>query len=124
MSLREFLGLGMGEPVPDHSSMTVIRRRLPGAVYDEAGLTVAEIPGETSRLKLPLENFQTFRQEGLLYERAVALGPGRYLVKLVVRDAGSGLLGNAAEWVDVLDRNVANWQKIEIAKHVPLPPRH
>lgn len=35
MSLREFLGLGMGEPVPDHSSMTVIRRRLPGAVYDE-----------------------------------------------------------------------------------------
>lgn len=35
MSLREFLGLRVGDPVPDHSSMTVIRRRLPGAVYAE-----------------------------------------------------------------------------------------
>lgn len=35
MSLREFLGLGVGGSVPDHSSMTVIRRRLPEAVYAE-----------------------------------------------------------------------------------------
>jgi len=35
MSLREFLGLGMSQSVPDHSSMTVIRRRLPEAVYTE-----------------------------------------------------------------------------------------
>ena len=76
-----------------------------GAVYDEAGDTVAVIPGETSSLKLPLENFQTVRREGLLYEKAVALRPGRYLVKLVVRDPSSGLLGNAAEWVEIPDRN-------------------
>ena len=76
-----------------------------GAVYDEAGDAVAEIPGETSRLKLPLENFQAYRQEGLLFEKAITLEPGRYLVKLVVRDGGSGLLGNAAEWVEVPDRN-------------------
>jgi VWFA-related protein len=76
-----------------------------GAVYDEAGDTAAVIPGETSSLKLPLENFQTVRREGLLYEKAVALRPGRYLVKLVVRDPSSGLLGNAAEWVEIPDRN-------------------
>jgi transposase len=35
MSLREFLGLGMSDSVPDHSSMTVIRRRLSDAVYTE-----------------------------------------------------------------------------------------
>ncbi len=76
-----------------------------GAVYDEAGDTVAVIPGETSSLKLPLENFQAVRREGLLYEKAVALRPGRYLVKLVARDPSSGLLGNAAEWVEIPDRN-------------------
>jgi hypothetical protein len=76
-----------------------------GALYDETGATVAEIAGETSRLKLPLENFQAVRQEGLLYEKAIGLRPGKYLVKLVVRDGGSGLLGNAAEWVEVPDRN-------------------
>jgi VWFA-related protein len=76
-----------------------------GAVFDETGSAVAQIPGETSRLKLPLENFQAFRQEGLFYEKAVTLPPGSYLVKLVVRDAGSGLLGNAAQWLEVPDRN-------------------
>ena len=63
-----------------------------GVVYDEAGDAAAQIPGETSSLKLPLENFQAVRREGLLYEKAVALRPGRYLVKLVVRDPGSGRL--------------------------------
>ena len=76
-----------------------------GVVFDEAGNAAAQLPGETSSLKLPLDNFQAVRREGLLYEKAVALRPGRYLVKLVVRDPSSGLLGNAAEWVDVPDRN-------------------
>jgi hypothetical protein len=75
-----------------------------GAVFDESGKVVADISGETSRLKLPLEGFQAFRQQGLLYERAISVAPGRYLVKLVARDAGSGLLGSAAEWVEVPDR--------------------
>jgi VWFA-related protein len=75
-----------------------------GAVFDESGAVVAEIPGETSRLKLPLENFQAYRQDGLDFEKAIALAPGRYLVKLVARDTASSLLGNAAEWVEVPDR--------------------
>ena len=74
-------------------------------MYDEAGDAVAQIPGETSSLKLPLESFQAMRREGLLYEKAVALRPGRYLVKLVARDPSSGLLGSGAEWVDIPDRN-------------------
>lgn len=76
-----------------------------GAVFDPAGLRVADLPGETSRLKLPLENFQALRREGLLYEKAVPLSPGTYLVKLAVRAGGGGLLGSAAEWVEVQDRS-------------------
>jgi len=34
LSLRTFLGLAVTEPVPDHSSLTVIRRRLPLAVHE------------------------------------------------------------------------------------------
>ena len=61
----------------------------------EPGVAVAQIPGETSSLKLPLESFQAMKRDGLLYEKAVALRPGRYLVKLVARDPSSGLLGVA-----------------------------
>ncbi len=35
LSLREFLLLGLEGKVPDHSSLTVIRQRLPIEVYDE-----------------------------------------------------------------------------------------
>ena len=35
LALREFLGLAMSERVPDHSSLTVIRRRLPLELHEE-----------------------------------------------------------------------------------------
>jgi VWFA-related protein len=78
---------------------------LAGAVYDEAGAVTAVIPGETSLLKLPSADYETLKRGGLLYEKAVTLRPGRYLVKLVARNPGSGLLGNAGVWVEVPDRN-------------------
>jgi transposase len=34
-SLREFLGYGLTEPTPDHSSLTRVRDRLPPAVYEQ-----------------------------------------------------------------------------------------
>ena len=34
LSIREFIGLGVADRAPDHSSLTVIRQRLPLAVYE------------------------------------------------------------------------------------------
>jgi VWFA-related protein len=76
-----------------------------GAVFDERGEQVTEIRGETSRLKLPLENAQPFRERGLLYEKALAVGPGTYQVRLAVRESRGGLVGTATEWVQIPDRN-------------------
>ena len=76
-----------------------------GAVFDERGERVSEITGETSRLNLPLENTQVFREQGLLYEKALAVGPGTYQVRLAVREGRASLLGTASEWVEIPDRN-------------------
>lgn len=76
-----------------------------GAVFDERGERVSEITGETSRLNLPLENPQPFREQGLLYEKALAVGPGTYQVRLAVREGRASLLGTASEWIEIPDRN-------------------
>src|SRR5436190_13970546 len=34
LALREFLGLGLADGVPEHSSLTIIRQRLPLAVHE------------------------------------------------------------------------------------------
>lgn len=75
-----------------------------GAVYDDRGERVSEIVGESSRLKLPLENPQPLREQGLFYEKALALGPGTYQMRLGVRGSGGSLLGSATEWVVIPDR--------------------
>jgi VWFA-related protein len=75
-----------------------------GALFDETGALVSEIAGERSRLKLPLENTQAYREQGLLYEKAIAVKPGRYEVRLVVRDARSSLLGSSRQEVEVFGR--------------------
>lgn len=77
-----------------------------GAVFDESGRRVAEIAGERSRLRLPLENTQALREQGLAYEKAVALGPGHYEVRLAVRDVRTALLGNASAEIEIPDRQV------------------
>ncbi len=43
LSLRGFLGLGPTEAVPDHSSLTVIRQRLPQEVHEQAFVFVLRI---------------------------------------------------------------------------------
>jgi transposase len=43
LALRSFLGLGLTESVPDHSSLTVIRKRLPLVVYEEAFAFVLKV---------------------------------------------------------------------------------
>jgi transposase len=36
LSLRRFLGFGPTEPTPDHSTLTLLRRRLPVELHEQA----------------------------------------------------------------------------------------
>jgi VWFA-related protein len=58
---------------------------------------------ETDRTSMDLEeaDFERLRRTGIPYEKAVPLEPGRYQVRLAVRQDATGLLGSA-------------WQRVEI----------
>lgn len=48
LGLRRFLGIALDEPTPDHSSLTVIRKRLPAEVFEEVFqfvLAIAAVKG-------------------------------------------------------------------------------
>jgi len=51
LSIRDFLGLGATERSPDHSSMTVIRKRLPFEIFDEVFRFVLDCAREQGLLK-------------------------------------------------------------------------
>jgi transposase len=51
LSLREFLGLPLGEDSPDHSSLSYIRNRLPFAVYQEVFVWVLKLAEEKKLMK-------------------------------------------------------------------------
>jgi transposase len=51
LSLRKFLGLAQSESSPDHSSLTVIRNRLPLEVHNQVFLWVLTLAQEKSLLK-------------------------------------------------------------------------
>ena len=51
LSLRSFLGLGPTESSPDHSSLTVIRKRLPVEVHEEVFAKVLAIAHDHGLLK-------------------------------------------------------------------------
>ena len=50
-SLQNFLGYGITEPTPDHSSLTVIRKRLPLSVHEHVFTKVLAIAQEKKLLK-------------------------------------------------------------------------
>ncbi|MGH8528024.1 MAG: transposase, partial [Gammaproteobacteria bacterium] len=51
LALREFLGLGLTDRVPDHSSLTIIRQRLPLGVHEEAFAFVLKMLAEKGVLR-------------------------------------------------------------------------
>ncbi len=51
LSIRDFLGLGVTEHSPDHSSMTVIRKRLPFEIFEAVFRFVLECAQEQGLLK-------------------------------------------------------------------------
>jgi VWFA-related protein len=79
-----------------------------GGVYDEKGQPV----GDPFRRVAQLDWSDAERKEGLVtglpYEASVPLGPGRYQIRLLARDAITAREGGARQWVDVPD--LANHQ--------------
>jgi len=51
LALREFLGAGLGDRVPDHSSLTVIRQRLPLELHEEVFVFVLRVLSEKGILR-------------------------------------------------------------------------
>jgi hypothetical protein len=51
LALREFLGLGMTKPVPEHSSLTVTRQRLPLAVHEAVFARILELASTKGLLR-------------------------------------------------------------------------
>src|SRR5437762_1667088 len=51
LALREFLGLGMTKPVPEHSSLTVTRQRLPLTVHEAVFARILELAATKGLLR-------------------------------------------------------------------------
>jgi hypothetical protein len=74
-----------------------------GALYDAAGAVVERLEPERVALDVPAaEHAQTVRS-GLDYQKVAPLKPGRYQVRLAVRDEASGAVGSALEAIEVPD---------------------
>ena len=75
-------------------------------VYDETGAVAATLPTERTAMDLTDADYEKVLREGLPYQKAVALGPGRYQVRLATREDATGVLGSA-------------WQKVEVPDLAP-----
>jgi len=74
-------------------------------IYDEAGTVVTTLPTESSAMDLSDADYAKVVRQGLPYQRAATLLPGRYQVRLAAREAATGLLGSAWQRVEVPDLN-------------------
>ncbi len=72
-------------------------------VYAEDGSVAVQPEGQRAEMRLSTANYERVIREGLGYQRSVAIKPGSYQVRVVVRDERSGRLGSAWRWIDVPD---------------------
>ena len=72
-------------------------------VYDEAGAIAATLETERTTLDLTDADYALLRRRGVPYRRTVPLKPGRYQVRLAVREDATGLLGSAWGKVEIPD---------------------
>jgi VWFA-related protein len=68
---------------------------------DESGATPATLPTERATIDLSDADFAVAQRTGVGYQKAVALKPGHYQVRLAVREEGTGLLGSAWQSIDI-----------------------
>ncbi|HEX9188857.1 MAG TPA: VWA domain-containing protein [Vicinamibacteria bacterium] len=72
-------------------------------VHDETGQVAATLPTERSAMDLSDADFDELVRGGLPYQKAVALKPGRYQVRLAAREDATGMLGSAWRRIEVPD---------------------
>jgi VWFA-related protein len=72
-------------------------------VFDESGEVVGSLAPERVAMDLSDSSYAESLQNGLLFQKATALRPGRYRVRVAVREDGEGKLGSASQWVQVPD---------------------
>ena len=71
--------------------------------FDDTGAVVSTLQTERTTLDLTDADYQEVLKQGLSYQRATALAPGRYQVRLATREDSTGLLGSAWQWVEIPD---------------------
>jgi len=72
-------------------------------VYDEHGAVAATLDTDRAALDLTDGQYEQVVGGGLLYQKAVALKPGRYRVRLTAREDAPRIEGSASQWVQIPD---------------------
>jgi hypothetical protein len=82
---------GSAVPIPAEKDKDKVALDVLGIVLDEQGRPVGRI---RETMKLPPGSVGTLTSKQVLYQSAVTLPPGRFSVKVVVRENTSGLMGS------------------------------
>ena len=82
---------GSAIPIPPEKDKDKIALDVLGLVQDEQGRPVGRI---RQTIKLPAGSVGTLTSKQVLYQSAVMLPPGRFSIKVVVRENTSGLMGS------------------------------
>jgi VWFA-related protein len=69
--------------------------------FDEEGTSVVTLPTERAAMDLTDADYDKVQRIGVSYQKAIALKPGRYQVRLATREDATGLLGSAWQWVEI-----------------------
>ncbi len=72
-------------------------------IFDESGAVVASLPPERAAMDLTDASYERALKNGLPYQRAAPVKPGRYRVRFAAREDGEEKVGSASEWVQVPD---------------------
>ncbi len=72
-------------------------------VFDESGAVVGSLETERAAMDLTDASYEQALERGLQYQRAAPVKPGRYRVRVAVREDGGGKVGSASQWVLIPD---------------------
>jgi VWFA-related protein len=70
-------------------------------VFDEAGALVGTLEPQRMAMDLSDESLGRALRNGLAYQKAAPVKPGRYRVRVAAVDEGTGKVGTASQWIEV-----------------------
>jgi hypothetical protein len=89
--------------LPDGRSETVLH--IVGVTVGDDGKIIDQVT-KLEKIAVSAENLERFRREGMVYGLNVPISkPGAYLLRIAVRDAGSGRIGSASQFIEVPNVN-------------------